>query len=133
MTGHHCEVVYYHIPMRRIQASLLVLPFLIWSATLAGQAMNTLTAQEKAQGWQLLFDGATLKGWHSTVPARGAGGGRGGRGRAGAPPPSRRHHQRPCNRVRSRPWELRRSLASLRSAAAHWRLAIPIGKSWMAR
>lgn len=26
---------------------------------------NMLTAQEKAQGWRLLFDGKTLKGWHS--------------------------------------------------------------------
>lgn len=25
---------------------------------------NTLTAQEKAEGWQLLFDGETLQGWH---------------------------------------------------------------------
>ena len=43
------------------------------SGTLAAQAINTLTAQEKAQGWQLLFDGKSLKGWHSSVPApRGA-------------------------------------------------------------
>jgi len=35
--------------------------------------MNTLTAEEKAQGWQLLFDGKTLNGWHSSVPAPGRG------------------------------------------------------------
>ncbi|GLQ93600.1 3-keto-disaccharide hydrolase [Dyella acidisoli] len=29
------------------------------------QQHNTLTAQEKAQGWQLLFDGSSLSGWHS--------------------------------------------------------------------
>ena len=29
------------------------------------QQHNILTAQEKAQGWQLLFDGSTLGGWHS--------------------------------------------------------------------
>lgn len=29
------------------------------------QQHNTLTAQEKAQGWQLLFDGKNLDGWHS--------------------------------------------------------------------
>lgn len=26
---------------------------------------NTLTAQEKAEGWKLLFDGKQIKGWHS--------------------------------------------------------------------
>lgn len=25
---------------------------------------NTLTAQQKTDGWQLLFDGTTMKGWH---------------------------------------------------------------------
>ena len=29
------------------------------------QAPNTLTTQEKAQGWQLLFNGRNLDGWHS--------------------------------------------------------------------
>ena len=29
------------------------------------QAPNTLTPQEKQDGWQLLFDGQDLKGWHS--------------------------------------------------------------------
>ena len=29
------------------------------------QPPNTLTPQEKQQGWQLLFDGQDLKGWHS--------------------------------------------------------------------
>ena len=28
-------------------------------------AMNTLTEQEKAEGWQLLFDGKTIDQWHS--------------------------------------------------------------------
>jgi hypothetical protein len=29
------------------------------------QTLNTLSASEKAEGWQLLFDGNDLKGWHS--------------------------------------------------------------------
>lgn len=29
------------------------------------QVANTLTANEKAEGWQLLFNGKDLKGWHS--------------------------------------------------------------------
>jgi hypothetical protein len=38
-------------------------------------ANNELTPEEKAQGWQLLFDGKTTKGWHSfkksTFPQKG--------------------------------------------------------------
>jgi len=33
-----------------------------------GQDVNTLSAQERAQGWQLLFDGRTLAGWHVAAP-----------------------------------------------------------------
>lgn len=37
----------------------------------SGAAPNTLTAQQKADGWQLLFDGKTLTGWkrfnHDTI------------------------------------------------------------------
>jgi Domain of Unknown Function (DUF1080) len=69
--------------MRRIQVPFAVLALLVWVSTLSGQAINSLTAQEKAQGWQLLFDGKTLNGWHSSAPpARGQGRG----DRAGAPP-----------------------------------------------
>ena len=31
---------------------------------LFAQTPNTLSAQERSQGWQLLFDGQTTKGWH---------------------------------------------------------------------
>jgi 3-keto-disaccharide hydrolase len=63
--------------MRRIHPAFLVFPLLVWSATVSGQTVNALTSQEKAQGWQLLFDGKTLSGWHPSAPAP---------ARAGAPP-----------------------------------------------
>jgi 3-keto-disaccharide hydrolase len=68
---------------------MAMLTLILWSAALIGQNSNMLTAQEKAQGWQLLFDGKTLKGWHSSAPqpARGRAGGA-AQGRAGAPQPA---------------------------------------------
>jgi len=38
-----------------------------------GQSTNVLSAQEKSQGWQVLFDGKTLKGWHSSAAPEGRG------------------------------------------------------------
>jgi hypothetical protein len=67
--------------VRRIQFSIASFSLLLWSAALSGQAMNVLTAQEKAQGWQLLFDGKTLEGWHSSAPVQ-------PQGRAAAPQPA---------------------------------------------
>ena len=37
----------------------------VLSPELAAAAPNTLTPAEKASGWQLLFDGQTMKGWRS--------------------------------------------------------------------
>ena len=74
--------------MRRIQARFLLLPLLAWSVSLSGQTMNTLTAQEKSQGWQLLFDGKTLSGWHSQAPNQPRAGGGGGRAGGAAPAPA---------------------------------------------
>jgi len=54
---------------------MLLFSLLLWSAPLSSQTMNALTAQEQAQGWQLLFDGKTLAGWHvsaSQPPAQSA-------------------------------------------------------------
>jgi len=43
------------------------------SAPSFGQDANVLSAEERAQGWQLLFDGRTLAGWHVSAPPPGAG------------------------------------------------------------
>lgn len=73
--------------MTRIRSLLIVLALLVLPGVSFGQTINSLTAQEKAQGWVLLFDGKTLNGWHPSAPppARGQGQGQ-GQGRAGAPP-----------------------------------------------
>jgi hypothetical protein len=87
--------------MRR-SVVLAAFTVLCWSGTLAAQTINTLTAQEKAQGWQLLFDGKTVNGWHSQAPPppRGGGAGRagggGGGGRGAAPASGQTGTPKPC-------------------------------------
>jgi hypothetical protein len=64
-----------------------------------GQGVNTLSAQERAQGWQLLFDGKTLVGWHVSAPPPTA-------GRSGPiqpPQPGQVGTPQPCVAAGSRP------------------------------
>ena len=75
------------------QASFVMFTLLWSSATLFGQTMNTLSAQESAQGWQLLFDGKTLSGWHVSAPVPS-----GGRtGSAQPPQPGQVGTPKPCD------------------------------------
>ena len=69
--------------MIRIATVFTICLSVVWPAIASAQAINTLTPQERSQGWELLFDGKTLTGWHSQAPPQG--GGR-GRGRAGGAP-----------------------------------------------
>ena len=55
------------------QASLIGFLLISSPPALFSQSVNVLSAQEKARGWQLLFDGKTLKSWHSSAPAPGRG------------------------------------------------------------
>jgi len=59
---------------------------LLLLGTSFGQGINSLNSKEKAEGWQLLFDGRTLKGWHSSAPPAGRGQARGGAAPKKTPP-----------------------------------------------
>lgn len=58
-----------------LSIALLALSLMLQPPTATGAAPNTLTAEEKAAGWQLLFDGRSLDGWRGyrrdTLPETG--------------------------------------------------------------
>ena len=109
------------------RASFVAFTLLWSSATLFAQTMNTLSAPELAQGWQLLFNGKTLAGWHVSAPAQG-----GGRtGPAPPPQPGQVGTPQPC--VASRALRLasgsQPSLPDARSGQAEAGAAVPSGGS----
>jgi hypothetical protein len=95
--------------MTKTQTSLAAATLLLWSATSTAQTINTLTAQDAAQGWQLLFDGKTLAGWHASVPPQGQGRGRGGPSQP--PPPGQTGTPKPCVTAQAE---------SAPAGASHW-------------
>ena len=48
--------------MRKL--SILIVLCTLLAVGTFGEEINTLTPEQKAQGWKLLFDGKTLTGWH---------------------------------------------------------------------
>ncbi|HEX4851333.1 MAG TPA: DUF1080 domain-containing protein, partial [Puia sp.] len=49
--------------MKRIACLTVALALL--TMNLCAQTENQLSAQEKSDGWKLLFDGSTTNGWHT--------------------------------------------------------------------
>jgi hypothetical protein len=48
-----------------LKLAAAVLAGCLFAGIASAQELNALTPQEKADGWQLLFDGKSLHGWHS--------------------------------------------------------------------
>ncbi len=50
--------------LKYLFTTLGVMTYLLTSCSTQEDVPNQLTSQEKEDGWQLLFDGTSLKGWH---------------------------------------------------------------------
>ena len=48
-----------------LKVSSVVLLWIIGAGVVYAQKINVLSAQEKKDGWKLIFNGADLKGWHA--------------------------------------------------------------------
>ena len=105
---------------------MALIALLMWPATMSSQGVNSLTAREKVQGWQLLFDGKTTTGWHSSAPVQGT-------GRNGAPQPAQPGaaaqigpSPKPCATARTG------SATAVPAGGSHWEVAdgvlIPCGE-----
>lgn len=51
--------------MHNTMKFLTLILLLVTTGSGFSQAPNTLSEQEKKEGWKLLFDGSSLKGWHN--------------------------------------------------------------------
>lgn len=98
--------------MVRKHASFALFVLCWLSVPLLGQTINTITTQERTQGWQLLFDGKTLAGWHVSAPAQG-----GGRTSAPqAPQPGQVGTPKPCVAARAEPTQ------AVPAGGSHWQV-----------
>ncbi len=94
-----------------IRASLALLGLLLCVGPAGAQSANTLTPQQRSEGWQLLFDGQTLTGWHSAAPPQRA-------ARAGAPPAAQAAPGAPGQT--GTPGPCTRAAAAVPPGGSHW-------------
>jgi hypothetical protein len=65
---------YFHATRRTLEKCILTALALSLGGAMISDAQNTITDQEKKDGWRLLWDGKTTEGWRSggsdTIPAK---------------------------------------------------------------